>query len=148
LGALAIDNHGARYYYGKFTMYPTYPKEGRNMILYFLGKYFPDHEGLVHPFAPIETGTDVEAMSRLFCHDTFTDDYRVLNAEIRRLGFNIPPLVNAYMLLSPTMKMFGTAINDEFGDVEESGILITIDEINEEKHQRYIETYEQELRQE
>jgi hypothetical protein len=146
LGALAIDNHGARYYYGKFTMYPTYPKEGRNMILYFLSKYYPDHEGLVHPFHPIDTQTDVEAMQRLFCHDTFQEDYRVLNAEVRRLGYNIPPLVNAYMLLSPTMKMFGTAINDEFGDVEESGILITIDEIDSAKHQRYIETYEEELR--
>jgi hypothetical protein len=52
------------------------------------------------------------------------------------------------MLLSPTMKMFGTAINDEFGDVEESGILITIDEIDSEKHRRYIETYEEELRSE
>jgi hypothetical protein len=148
LGALAIDNQGARYYYGKFTMYPTYPKEGRNMILYFLSKYYPDHEGLVYPFHPIDTQTDVEAMRQLFCHDTFQDDYRVLNAEVRRLGYNIPPLVNAYMLLSPTMKMFGTAINDEFGDVEESGILITIDEIDSEKHRRYIETYEEELRSE
>jgi hypothetical protein len=146
LGALAVDNHGARYYYGKFTMYPTYPKEGRNMILYFLSKYYPDHEGLVHPFHPIDTQTDVEAMRRLFCHNSFQEDYRVLNAEVRRLGYNIPPLVNAYMLLSPTMKMFGTAINDEFGDVEESGILITIDEIDSEKHQRYIETYEEELK--
>ncbi len=147
LGALAIDNRGTRYYYGKFTMYPTYPKEGRNMILYFLKKHFPDHEQLVWPFHPIETGTDVPAMEKLFCHDSFHDDYRVLNAEVRRMGYNIPPLVNAYMLLSPTMKMFGTAINDEFGDVEESGILITINEISKEKHERYIETYEQELQQ-
>ena len=58
------------------------------------------------------------------------------------MGFNIPPLVNSYMSLSPTMCMFGTAINDEFGDVEESGILIAIDEILEEKKKRHIDTYE------
>ncbi|MEG1586651.1 MAG: hypothetical protein RR346_07235, partial [Bacteroidales bacterium] len=69
----------------------------------------------------------------------------VLNQEVRKLGYNIPPLVNAYMSLSPTMKMFGTAINDEFGDVEESGILITVDEIDSEKRARYIETYERYL---
>ena len=37
--------------------------------------------------------------------------------------------------------MFGTAINDGFGDVEETGILIAVDEILEEKRIRHIETY-------
>ncbi len=80
-------------------------------------------------------------MEQLFNGETFSDDYRILNRAIRAHGFNIPPLVNAYMSLSPTMKMFGTAINDEFGDVEESGIFFAIDEIFEEKKQRHIGTY-------
>lgn len=143
LGALAHILPGLRYYYGKFTMYPSYPQHGRNMILYFLQKHFPDPDHLVYPFHPLETHTDVAAMSDLFCKDSFHDDYRILNAEVRKLGYNIPPLVNAYMLLSPTMKTFGTAINDEFGDVEESGILITIDDIFQEKHERYIDSYQQ-----
>lgn len=143
LGALAHILPGLRYYYGKFTMYPTYPEAGRNMILYFLQKHFPDPDHLVYPFHPLETHTDHEAMAALFDKETFHDDYRVLNSEVRRLGYNIPPLVNAYMLLSPTMKTFGTAINDEFGDVEESGILITIDDIFADKHQRYIDSYEE-----
>ena len=57
------------------------------------------------------------------------------------MGYNIPPLVNAYMTLSPTMKLFGTAINDGFGDVEEPGILIAVDEILEEKRMRHIDSY-------
>lgn len=142
LGALARILPGLRYYYGKFTMYPSYPAEGRNMILYFLQKHFPDHDRLVYPFHPLETHTDTSAMASLFSCDTFHDDYRILNTEVRKLGYNIPPLVNAYMLLSPTMKTFGTAINDEFGDVEESGILITIDDIFQEKHERYIDSFE------
>ena len=81
-------------------------------------------------------------MEKLFRYDSFKDDYKVLNSEIRKLGFNIPPLVNAYMSLSPTMRMFGTAINDEFGDVEESGILVAVKEILEEKRSRHIETYD------
>lgn len=141
LGALAHILPGLRYYYGKFTMYPSYPQHGRNMILYFLQKHFPDPDHLVYPFHPLETHTDLQAMASLFSKDTFHDDYRVLNSEVRKLGYNIPPLVNAYMLLSPTMKTFGTAINDEFGDVEESGILITIDDIFQEKHQRYIDSF-------
>lgn len=49
--------------------------------------------------------------------------------------------MNAYMSLSPTMRMFGTAINYEFGDVEETGILIAVDEILEDKRIRHIQTF-------
>ena len=45
------------------------------------------------------------------------------------------------MGLSPTMRMFGTAINYGFGDVEETGILIAVDEILEEKRARHIESF-------
>ena len=60
---------------------------------------------------------------------------------MHKYGLSIPPLVNAYMSLSPTMRMFGTAINDEFGNVEESGILLAVSEILEEKKRRHIETF-------
>lgn len=145
LGALAVTMPNCRYYYGKFTMYPSYPTQGRNMILYFLSKYFPDPDNLVRPYHPLETHTDIEAMRKIFTVNEFKEDYRVLNTECRKLGYSIPPLVNAYMCLSPTMKTFGTAINDEFGDVEESGILITIADIWADKHQRYIESYIEEV---
>lgn len=145
LGALAVALPNCKYYYGKFTMYPSYPTHGRNMILYFLQKHFPDRERLVWPYSPLETGTNEAQMEALFPTDDFKENYRILNSECRKLGYSIPPLVNAYMCLSPTMKTFGTAINDEFGDVEESGILITIADIWEEKHQRYIESYIEEV---
>ena len=146
LGALAVIFPDTKYFYGKFTMYPTFIPSGRNMILYFLKKHFPDTEHLVWPFNPLQTNIDEAEMQKIFVYDDFAQDYKVLNSEVRKLGVNIPPLVNAYMCLSPTMKMFGTAINDEFGDVEESGILITIDEIVSEKHQRYIDTFVEEVK--
>ena len=142
LGALTVEYPQIRYFFGKVTMYPTFSAEGRNMILYFLNKHFPDPDHLVWPRTPLETNMDYEKMSGLFRNDDFKEDYKVLNQYVRSLGFNIPPLVNAYMSLSPTMRMFGTAINDEFGDVDESGILIAVDEILEEKRSRHIETYD------
>ncbi len=145
LGALTVMHPTYKYFYGKFTMYPSYSSEGRNMILYFLSKHFPDADRLVTPYTPLKANVDIERFNTLFCNQEFKDDYKVLNQEVRNLGYNIPPLVNAYMSLSPTMKMFGTAINDEFGDVEESGILITIEEITSDKKERYIETYEKYL---
>ncbi len=142
LGALIVDYPQIKYFFGKVTMYPSYSPEGRNMILYFLNKYFPDPDKLVWPRFPLQTNTDEEKMRSLFVNNDFKEDYKVLNQEVRALGHNIPPLVNAYMGLSPTMKMFGTAINDEFGDVEESGILISINDIIEEKRNRHIDSYE------
>ena len=141
LGALTVIKPNVKYFFGKMTMYPSYHRQGRDMILYFLKKHFYDKDRLIVPAHPLEIETDKEFLDTLFNFDTFKEDYRVLNAEVRKLGYNIPPLVNAYMGLSPTMRMFGTAINDDFGDVEETGILIAVDEILEEKRVRHIESF-------
>lgn len=138
LGALTVVNPEIRYLFGKVTMYPSYTAECRNMILFFLHKYFPDPDRLVTPINPLQTDADESQLAGLFTGTCFKEDYRILNGEVRRHGDNIPPLVNAYMSLSPTMRMFGTAINDEFGNVEESGIFIAVDEIFPEKKQRHI----------
>lgn len=142
LGALTVKNPGIKYLFGKMTMYPTYSHECRNMILYFLNKHFPDPDKLVYPINPLDTSDiDTSAMEALFTGGNFKDDYRILNNAVRAHGVNIPPLVNAYMSLSPTMHMLGTAINDLFGNVEETGIFFAISEIFEEKKRRHIESY-------
>lgn len=141
LGALTVVHPEIKYLFGKVTMYPGYIRNCRDMILYFLNRHFPDNEELVRPITPLATNYDEKAMEQLFTGATFAEDYKILNKAIRNHGVNIPPLVNAYMSLSPTMKMFGTAINDTFGDVEESGIFFAIDEIFEEKKRRHIGTY-------
>ena len=141
LGALTVVHKEIKYLFGKVTMYPSYSAECRNMILYFLNKHFPDRDGLVTPIKPLATDMDITKLEAMFVGETFKEDYKILNKAIRDHGYNIPPLVNAYMSLSPTMRMFGTAINDEFGDVEESGIFFAISEIFEEKKQRHIGTY-------
>lgn len=141
LGALTVIMPKVKYFFGKMTMYPSYNRRGRDMILYFLHKHFGDKDQLVTPLRPVLLETNKEFLKELFCKDSFKEDYRILNTEVRKLGYNIPPLVNAYMGLSPTMRMFGTAINDEFGNVEETGILIAVDEILEEKRMRHIDTF-------
>ncbi|MDR2627681.1 MAG: GNAT family N-acetyltransferase [Dysgonamonadaceae bacterium] len=141
LGALPIIDPSIQYFFGKVTMYNTYNTEARNMILYFLNLYFPDREKLVSPVTPLETNMDLRKMEKFFTGTSYKTDYKTLNLEVRRLGFNIPPLVNAYMNLSPKMKVFGTAVNYEFGEVEETGILIDVNEIFEEKKKRHIESF-------
>ncbi len=141
LGALTVKYPQIKYYFGKVTMYPSYNYKGRDMILYFLQKYFGDKKRLVTPIKPLKMITEKKALQELFTNVLLKDNYVVLKEKIKELGLNIPPLVNAYMNLSSTMKVFGTAINDEFGDVEETGILITVADIYEEKRERHIATY-------
>jgi hypothetical protein len=141
LGALTVINPSVKYFFGKMTMYPSYIRRGRDMILYFLKKHFDDKDNLIVPMKPLKIEADPKELEALFCKDDFREDYKILNREVRKMGYNIPPLVNAYMNLSPTMKLFGTAINYGFGDVEETGILIAVDEILEEKRVRHIDSF-------
>ena len=141
LGALTVVMPNVKYFFGKVTMYPSYHRQSRDKILYFLRKHFADQDNLITPMKPLLLESDENELAALFCKDSFKEDYKILNCEIRKAGYNIPPLVNAYMSLSPTMRMFGTAINYGFGDVEETGILIAVDEILAEKRIRHIESF-------
>jgi len=141
LGALTVIKPNVRYLFGKMTMYPSYDRQARDMILYFLNKHFGDPDKLIIPMKPLVIETNPDDLAKIFCDDDFKADYRNLNREVRLRGYNIPPLVNAYMGLSPTMRMFGTAINYGFGDVEETGILIAVDEILDEKRVRHIDSF-------
>lgn len=141
LGALTVEYPEIKYLFGKFTMYPSFGERPRDLILGFLHRYFFDSDGLVTPINPLQTNATSPDIQDLFKGEDFREDYKMLHHMIRQLGKNIPPLVNSYMGLSRTMKVFGTAINYEFGNVEETGIFIKISDILEEKKERHIGTY-------
>jgi hypothetical protein len=137
LGALVLRYPEVNYFFGKVTMYVSYNVDARNILLYFLRKHFADHDDLVKPTHPLQTNTNEAHMQQLFVGTNYREDYIILQREVRALGENIPPLINSYMKLSPSMRVFGTAINPFFGDVEETGILIKINDIYAEKIERY-----------
>jgi len=141
LGALIVDHQDIKYFYGKVTMYTDYNSRARDMILYFMNYYFPDKEKLVYPFNSLVIKTDPKEFEPLFKELNYKDGHMVLNQNVRSLGENIPPLVNSYMNTSPTMKTFGTAINEHFGGVEETGILVTIKDIYPTKKERHVASY-------
>lgn len=141
LGALIVDHPEMKYFFGKVTMYSHFHTEARNLIQYFFLKYFRDKSNLVYPKEPMEMDMDMKALEKVFNGGSYKEDYRILTQQVREHGENIPPLINAYMNLSPSMKTFGTVLNDRFGDVEETGIILTIKDIYEAKKDRHIETY-------
>ena len=141
LGSLSIDNPHIKYFFGKVTMYKHYNKEARDMILFFLRHFFPDKDKLLEPFDQIPIQTSKSKLASIFKGTDFKEGFKILNHNVRELGENIPPLVNIYMNLSPTMKTFGTATNPHFGDVEETGIMVTINDIYPDKRERHVNSY-------
>jgi hypothetical protein len=138
LGAIVVQNPNYKYFFGKVTMYPSYNQEARNFLLHFMNHYFPDNENLMKPFHPLKLNSNTEFYEIQLKDLDFKEGFKVLNTYIRERNENVPPLVNIYMHLSPTMKTFGTAVNPDFGGVEETGILVTIDDIYLEKKERHI----------
>ena len=146
LGGLILLYKGRmEYFFGKMTIYPSFPEKGLQMLLYFLRKHFGTKENglqkridrMVIPKKPVRIHLSRE-LGKILTEDDFREDYKILKREIQQMGVNIPPLVNTYMNLSPTMKSFGAGINDEFGDVIEAGILIKFDEMHPEKTRRHL----------
>jgi hypothetical protein len=141
LGAIIVDNPDVKHFYGKVTMYPEFNSVARDMIHFFMNLYFPDKENLVRPIHPLLYKTDVNAFKGMFSGKSYKDDHTQLTRNVRSLGEHIPPLVNAYMNLSSTMKNFGTSLNDHFGAVEETGILVSIADIYDTKKERHVSSY-------
>ncbi|MBR3829531.1 MAG: GNAT family N-acetyltransferase [Bacteroidales bacterium] len=141
LASIAVEIPETRYYFGKITMYPQMNRKAKDMILYFYQKHFPDRDGLVWPNEPMLIETDFNELHSLFNGRNYKEDYQILLKSVRTLGSYVPPLVNAYMNLSSSMRSFGTAYNHAFGETDETGILISIRDIYPDKRARYIESY-------
>jgi hypothetical protein len=140
LGSLIDIYPEAKYYFGKVTMYPQLERTSRDMILYFMQNQFPDKDHLVtvRPELNLPILADPEWLASIFKADNYRDNYKILVKLVRERGAAVPPLVNAYMNLSPTLRSFGTALNPGFGEVEETGILMTISDMFEEKVKRHL----------
>lgn len=141
LGALVIDNPSQKHFFGKVTMYTDFNPRARDLILAFMNHYFPDKEHLVRPIHGIKVQSNTDEFVKQLSGLDYKEGHAALHKEVKTLGENIPPLMNAYMNLSPTMKSFGTAINPTFGGVEETGILVTIEDVYESKKERHFTSY-------
>ncbi len=141
LGALLIENPDMKYFFGKVTLYLSFNQTARDAIIYFMHAFFPDRDKLVTPFETKEYTTDLSIYDTLFDGKNYDENHRKLLKFVRSHNENVPPLVNAYINLSPTMKTFGSSLNHDFGDVEEVGILVTINDIYPSKKNRHIKSY-------
>ena len=146
LGAIALEIPETRYFFGKITMYPQMNRRAKDLVLFFLKKHFPDRDGLVWPYTVLPIESDLNELNALFNGRNYKEDYQILVRSVRELGSVVPAMINAYMNLSPTMRSFGTAINAEFGNTDETGLLLRLRDIVPEKRARYFESYDKKNR--
>lgn len=143
LGALIVNYRGQmRYFFGKVTMYTSYNQEARDVLLAFMASYFPDTHHLSTPKEELYAGYSDVLFKENFQEGTsFEDGFKILQRLLKERGEWIPPLINIYINLSSTMMTFGTAKNPDFGDVEETGIMVIIDDIHESVIERHCTGY-------
>ncbi len=141
IGALVLEIPETRYFLGKITIYDTMDAEARDLMLFFYKKYFPDPDGLMWPFHPTRIETDYNKLVKLFNGRNYKEDYQILLHAVRSRGCTVPPLVNAYMNLSSTMRYFGTCPDHGLPGTNGIGILITLKDINADKRVRHIDSY-------
>lgn len=141
LGAIWKNNMECKYFFGKVTMYTSYNREARNLILYYMSKHFKGSPELLYAHKPLSVDIDKKLADSILTSDDFQKDIKLLSQAVRARGETIPPLINAYINLSPTLKTFGTVLNDHFGDVEETAILITVSDMYEAKIERHVKSY-------
>ncbi|MFM2386083.1 MAG: hypothetical protein RL660_840 [Bacteroidota bacterium] len=145
LGALMVAHKNLKYFYGKVTMYATFNQVARDSIIAFMQHYFPDKGKLVTTKAGMRKDIvhDVSDFAQSLVGQPYKEGHLLLTHRVKELGENIPPLINSYMNLSATMKTFETAVNADFGGVEETGILIDIRDIYATKKDRHVLTYDE-----
>ncbi|HOU27457.1 MAG TPA: GNAT family N-acetyltransferase, partial [Paludibacteraceae bacterium] len=145
IGALIVSVPDTKYFFGKVTVYPHYNAQARDLVFGFITKFFPDVDKLVYPIDPFHIALSEEQINHVFVNNDYDEDYKILKKEVKDLGTSIPPLVNAYMSLSPAMRSFGFAVYHDFGNLIEVCIMIPIEEMYDEKKKRHVESFFKEL---
>lgn len=139
LGCLVTHYPEIKYFFGKVTMYTSYNAEARDILLAFMAHYFPNRLGLCEPKSVLHAGFDDSLFKAHFTSDlNYQEGFKLLHKLLKERGEFVPPLINIYMSLSDTMMTFGTAQNPDFGDVEETAILVTIADIHQEVIDRHV----------
>lgn len=142
IASVILSHPSIIHMFGKMTFYPSYDKTAFDLIMHFLWKHFEDKEELVRAYDPVLGHTDPRLMDMILTKDDFKPDFRCLKGAVGQLGTQIPPLVNSYMNTSESMKMFGTAVNHEFGEAIETAIMINFNEIRADKIERHVLSFE------
>ena len=137
IGAVMHNNPNIRWMIGKVTIYPDYNQTARELIYAYLNRYHKGEEGLFEPYHRLP----IRQIAMPFEGEDKQENYHILQRAVREQGTVIPPMFSAYLNLTNDLQFFGNAINDELANVYETGIMVDLDTVYQEKKERYIAPY-------
>lgn len=140
IGAIMHIHPELRYMIGKVTIYPDYNATARELIYHYLDIYHRGEEGLFEPYNPLPLKKEVDLP---FKGDDPQENYHILQHAVREQGTVIPPMFSAYLNITNELQFFGNAVNDELANVYETGIMVDLTTVYQEKKERYITPYVQ-----
>lgn len=138
IGAIMYNHPELRYMIGKVTIYPDYNETARELIYTYLDTYHRGEEGLFAPYTPLPLKPLTQSP---FVGDDAQENYHILQRAIREQGTVIPPMFSAYLNITNELQFFGNAVNDELANVYETGIMVDLATVYQEKKERYISPY-------
>lgn len=121
--------------FGKVTFYPDYPQEAFSLLTAFMKKhcYFSDEIAPITPFQAVPAPN-----AGLILHaNTFLANFQALKTVFLRRKLYLPPILKSYMSLTSTMRYYGAAVNDDFGNVVEMGIKIYMPDLDKKRWALY-----------
>jgi hypothetical protein len=142
LGALVHIEAKSKYFIGKVNIYNTYPQLARELLYEYMNLHCPDPDKLIYPKVPVDTSEESKKIASVILTEKNAEsNYKALQKTVRHIGTTVPPMFNAYIGLTNTLRMFGTMIDSDFGGTYESAIMLTVNDLTEAKRQRYIDPY-------
>lgn len=122
--------------FGKVTFYPSYPKEAFAMLDAFFGKYCLNTTDIIpHKAYKVPAWADAD---KVMVHNDYRADLHAVQAALRQGGYYMPPILSSYLKIFQTVTTYGAAVNDEFGDVMEMGLLVRVNELLPERYTQYL----------
>lgn len=142
LGAIVHDNPQIHYLIGKVTIYPDYDPLSRDLLYAYLQRYCSYDTELFMPYQAVPISREAQQRAdQLFEGESPTDNFHILQKAIRAQGTIVPPMFSAYLNLTPKLQYFGTSKEPTFSNVYDSGIMIELKDIYQDKIDRYIGPY-------
>ena len=125
LGKL-ISSRGIKYMFGRLVLFSNFNEEIRELILYYLYYHFGNHDELIAAKKPSYLFQKKE--KSIFVADGYKENYLHLSQYAKERGVLLPPLIQVYMRVSPNMQVFASAIDNDFGESEETFIMLTTED--------------------
>ncbi|HRS68023.1 MAG TPA: GNAT family N-acyltransferase [Paludibacteraceae bacterium] len=142
IGALLVLNEDIKYLIGKVTIYPQMHEEARWAIIYFMSQFFAPKQQHLYPKQPLQVPSHLkQEFDSYFAEPDYKDNFRLLNNYVKQRQEVIPPLIHAYIELSSTMQTFGTAQDADFGNIYDTGMMITVEDVYDTKKARYLDVF-------